>query len=117
MVAVYAPNIDAEKVSFFRRLAPFLDDPKWIVLVDDWNAILDPKTDRVRRGDRGSRWHESSLIDVMARHDLVNRFRLDQTGRKMWTCLDSWPTERVAPFQLELQSDMPDCPRCNSGLE
>ena len=55
---------------FFGGLAPFLDDPKWIVLVDDWNAILDPKTDRVRRGDRGSRWHESSLIDVMARHDL-----------------------------------------------
>ena len=26
--ADYAPNIAAERVSFFRRLTPFLDDPK-----------------------------------------------------------------------------------------
>ena len=43
VVAVYAPSIAAERVSFFRRLVPFLDDPKRIVLVVDWNAILDPK--------------------------------------------------------------------------
>ena len=47
--AVYAPNIPAERISFFRRLAPLLDDPKRIVLVGDWNAILDPKINRVRR--------------------------------------------------------------------
>ena len=32
VVAVYAPNIAAERVSFNRRLAPFLDDPKQLVL-------------------------------------------------------------------------------------
>ena len=48
--AVYVPNINAERVSFFRRFAPFLDDPKRIVLVGDWNVILDPKIDRVGRG-------------------------------------------------------------------
>ena len=42
VAAVYAPNIAGEKTSFFRRLAPFLDDPKRLVLVGDWNAILDP---------------------------------------------------------------------------
>ena len=41
LVAVYAPNIAAERVSFFRRLAPFLDDTKRLVLLGDWNAILD----------------------------------------------------------------------------
>ena len=45
LVTVYAPNIAAERVSFFRRLAPFLDDKKRVVLIDDWNAILDPKID------------------------------------------------------------------------
>ena len=40
VVAVYAPNIPAERVFFFRRLAPFLDDPKRIVLVGDWNVTL-----------------------------------------------------------------------------
>ena len=50
LVAVYASNIAAERVSFFRRLAPFLDDTKRLVLMGDWNAILDPKIDKVGRG-------------------------------------------------------------------
>ena len=33
LVAVYASNIAAERVSFFRRLAPFLDDTKRLVLI------------------------------------------------------------------------------------
>ena len=49
VVAVYAPNITAGRVSFIRRLAPFLDDLKQIVLVGDWNVVLDPKIDRVKR--------------------------------------------------------------------
>ena len=68
LVAVYAPNIVVERVSFFRRLAPFLDDTKRLVLMGDWNAILDPKIDKVGRGARrvGRFWkqpcrpHESS---------------------------------------------------------
>ena len=47
LVAVYASNIAAERVSFFRRLALFLDDTKRQVLMSDWNAILDPKIDTV----------------------------------------------------------------------
>ena len=35
LVAVYAPNFVAEMVSFFRRLAPFLDDTKRLVLMGD----------------------------------------------------------------------------------
>ena len=50
LVVVYAPNITAERVPFFRRLGPFLDDSKRLVLMGDWNAILDPKIDKVRRG-------------------------------------------------------------------
>ena len=46
LVAVYAPNIAVERISFFRRLAPFLDDTKRLVLMGDWNAILDPKIDK-----------------------------------------------------------------------
>ena len=50
LVAVYASNIAAERVSFFRRLAPFLDYTKRLVLMGDWNAILDPNIDKVGRG-------------------------------------------------------------------
>ena len=49
LVVVYASNNAAERVSFYRRLAPFLDDSKRLVLMGDWNAILDPKIDKVGR--------------------------------------------------------------------
>ena len=50
LVAVYAPNIAAEMVSFFRLLAPFQDDLKRLVLTGDWNAILDLKIDKIEWG-------------------------------------------------------------------
>ena len=31
----------------------------------------------------------------MARHDLVDRFRLDNPGREMWTWLDSSPSAKL----------------------
>ena len=83
LVAVYASNIAAERVSFFRRLAPFLDNTKWLVLMGDWNAILDPKIDKVGRGARRFGRCESSLVGFMTRHDLVDRFRVDHPGREM----------------------------------
>ena len=50
LVAIYAPNVAAERVPFFRRLALFLNDTKRLVLMGNWNAILDPKIDKVGRG-------------------------------------------------------------------
>ena len=52
LVAVYVPNIVAERVSFFRRSAPFLDDTKRLLLMGNGNAILDHKIDKVGRGAR-----------------------------------------------------------------
>ena len=49
LVAVFVSNIAAERVSFFRRLVSFLDVTKQLVLMGDWNAILDPKIDKVGR--------------------------------------------------------------------
>ena len=57
-------------------------DSKRLVLMDDWNTILDPKIDKVGRGANRLGRCESSLIDL-ADHDLVNRFRLDHSGREM----------------------------------
>ena len=54
----------------------------------DWIAILYPKIDRVGKGARGLGRCESSLIDFIACHDLVDRFRLDHPGREMWMWLD-----------------------------
>ena len=82
LVAVYASNSAAERVSIFRRLALFLDDTKRLVLMGDWNAILDPKIDKVGRGASRLGRCESSLVGFMTRHDLVDRFRLDHLGRR-----------------------------------
>ena len=83
LVVVYSSNIAAEKVSFFRRLAPFLDDSKRLVLMGDWNAILDPKIDKVGRGASWLGRCESSLVGLMTLHDLVDRFHMDCPGREM----------------------------------
>ena len=98
LVAVYASNIAAERVSFFRRLAPFLDDSKRLVLMGDWNAILDPKIDKVGRGASRLGRCESSLVGFVTRHGLVDRFRLDHPGREMWTWLDSSPSAKVGSY-------------------
>ena len=95
LVAVYAPNIAAERVSFFRRLASFLDDTKRLVLMGDWNAILDPKIDKVGRGASSAGRCESSLVGFVTRHGLVDRFRLDHPGREMWTWLESSLSAKV----------------------
>ena len=61
----------------------------------DWNAILDPKIDKVGRGASSAGRCESSLVGFVTRHDLVDRFRLDHPGREMWTWLDSSPSAKV----------------------
>ena len=115
LVVVYAPNITVESLSFFRRLARFLDDSKRLVLMGYWNAILDPKIDKVGRGASRSGRCEISLVDLMTRHDLVNRFRLDHSGREMWTWLDSSPSAKVGSYLDRVlvrraNSDFVSCP-------
>ena len=95
LVAVCAPSIVVERVSFFRRLAPFLDGARRLVLVGDWSAILDPGMDGVGRGARRVGGCEGGLAGLVARHGLVDGFRLDRPGREMWTWLDGSPSARV----------------------
>ncbi len=64
----------------------------------DWNAILDPKIDKVGRGASRVGRCVSSLPGPMTSHDLVDRFRLDHPGREMWTWLDSSPSAKVVAY-------------------
>ena len=89
IVAVYAPNSPGERVSFFRELEPYLTFSERLVLVGDWNAILDPNIDKGGRGASGKERCESSLFDMMARNDLIDRYRLDHPGQEMWTWQNS----------------------------
>ena len=98
LVVVYASNIAAERVSFFRRLAPFLDVTKRLVLMGDWNVILDPKIDNIGRGASRRGRCERSLACFMTCHDLVDRFRLDPSWREMCTWLDSSPSAKGGSY-------------------
>ena len=64
----------------------------------DWNAILDPKIDKVGRGASRRGKCESNLVGFMTRHDLVDRFRLDPPGREMWTWLDRSSSVKIGSY-------------------
>ena len=97
-VAVYASNIAVDMISFFCRLVPFLNETKRLVLMDDWNAILDSKIYKVGQGASRLGTCDSSFVGLMTRHNLVDRFRLDHPGREMWTWLDSSPSAKVGSY-------------------
>ena len=81
----------------------------------DWNAILDPKIDRVVQGARRLGRCESSLVGLMTRHDLVDKFCLDNPRREMWTWLDSSAFAKVGSYLDRVlvrrtDSDFVSCP-------
>ena len=85
IAVVYATNIAAKRRLFLRRFGSFLDASKRTVLVGDWNAILDPNIDRASRGASALARCDSGLSEFLTEFDLVDRYRLDHTGREMWT--------------------------------
>ena len=98
VVALYTPNTSGERRSFYRRLEPFLDDSKRIIVMGDWNAILDPKVDKDGRGARRLERCESSLIDFFAVFDLIDSFCLDHPEREMWTWTGNLSSGQVCTY-------------------
>ena len=95
LVAVYAPNSIGERSSFSRQLEPFLDDSKWLVLMGDWNIILDSMIDKGGRGVSGLGRYDSSLSDVLVEFDLIDMFLLDHPGGEMWSWLRDSPSGQI----------------------
>ena len=116
VVAVYAPNVAAERRVFLSQIESFLTDLKQLVLVGDWNAILDPKLDRgagssgpVGKFDRG-------LLDFVGKFDLVDRYRLDNPGEEQWTWTHSSPSVTYASYidRMFVRRADPDIISCPS---
>ena len=95
VVAIHAPNCIGKKRSLFRRLAPFLDYLKRLIVLGDWNAILDHKIDK--GGWRASRlgWCDISLSSLLAEFDLIDRFRQYHPGREIWTWRGDSPSGQI----------------------
>ena len=72
----------------------------------DWNAILDPKIDKVGRGASRLGVFENRLVDLMTRHDLVDRFRLVHPGKEMKAWIDSSPSAKVGSYLDRLLEDL-----------
>ena len=86
LIGVYAPNCQAERISFFQRIDPFVTSSKRVVLAGDWNAVLDPSIDR--EGNRGPNTNNLDVIpfrDLIDRVDLVDKFRNEHPNKIVWT--------------------------------
>ena len=115
IAVVHVPNTTAERRSFLRRLRSFLDASKRTVLVGDWNAILDPNTDRAGRGANSVVRCDNALSDFLTEFELVDRFRLGHPGWEMWTWIRNSPSGQVRSYLDRVlvsraDSDLISCP-------
>ena len=98
IVAAYAPNDIAGRRSFFRQLGSYLTDKRRrVILMGDWNAVLDPNLDRGGGKDSG-RKSDSSLIDFVKENDLVDRWRVTHPGGRMWTWSHPGPSVQLQSY-------------------
>ena len=85
LIGVYEPNAMSELPAFFRCIKPFVIPSKRVILVGDWNAILDPNL------DRGAISAGTNTLDARYFHefiewlDLVNKFRERHPNKIAWT--------------------------------
>ena len=66
-----------------------------------WKAILGPKIDKGGWDASESGKRESSLIDLQAEFDLVNRFR-----REMWTWLGDSPSGQIRSYLYRVLEEL-----------
>ncbi len=83
LVAVYAPT-GAGRPDFFRRLEPFLGTSRSLVVLGDFNGILDARWDCVGLANN-RRGGCKSLVNLLRRFQLSDRYRLDFPNTPLWT--------------------------------
>ena len=95
LIGVYGPNVTSELPAFFRRIEPYVVPSKQVILVGDWNAVLDPNLDRGAISAGTNTLDAWYFRDFVQRLDLVDKFRERHPNKKAWT----W-TGRGASAQL-----------------
>ena len=92
LIGVLGPNATSELPAFFRRIKPYVIPSKRVILVGDWNAVLDPNLySSAGTNTLGARYFR----DFVERLDLVDKFRERHPNKIAWT----W-TGRGASAQL-----------------
>ena len=75
LIGVYGPNATSELPAFFRRIEPYVIPSKWVILVGDWNAVLDPNLDRGAISAGTNTLDARYFREFVQRLDLVDKFR------------------------------------------
>ena len=95
LIGVYGPNACSELPAFFRRIEPYVIPSKRVILVGDWNAVLDPNLDRGAISAGTNTLDARYFREFVQRLDLVDKFRERHPNKLAWT----W-TGRGASAQL-----------------
>ena len=95
LIGVYGPNVTSELPAFFRRIEPYVVPSKRVILVGDWNAVLDPNLDRGATSAGTNSLDARYFSEFVQKFDLVDKFRERHPNKIVWT----W-TGRGASAQL-----------------
>ena len=95
LIGVYGPNATSELPAFFRRIEPYVVPSKRVILVGDWNAVLDPNLDRGATSAGTNPLDARYFREFVQQLDLVDKFRERHPNKIVWT----W-TGRGASAQL-----------------
>ena len=94
-IGVYVPNVNSELPAFVRRIEPYVVPSKRVILVGDWNAVVDPNLDRGAITLGTNTLDARHFRNFVQRLDLVDKFRERHPNKIAWT----W-TGRGASAQL-----------------
>ena len=95
LTGVDGPNATSELPAFFRRIEPYVIPSMRVILVGDWNAILDPNLDRGAISAGTNTLDARYFREFVQKLDLIDKFRERHPNKIAWT----W-TGRGASAQL-----------------
>ena len=75
LIGIYGPNVTSELPAFFRHIEPYVVLSKRVILVGDWNAVLDPNLDRGAITVGINTLDARHFRDFVQHLDLVDKFR------------------------------------------
>ena len=82
-IGVYGSHATSELPTFFRRIEPYVMPSKRVILVGDWNAVLDPNLDR---GASSTYTLDARYFhEFVERLDLVDKFRERHPNKVVWS--------------------------------
>ena len=84
-IGVYGPNVTSELPAFFRRIEPYVVLSKRVILVGDWNAVLDPNLDGGAISASTNPLDARYFCDFVEQLDLVDKFRERHPNKIAWT--------------------------------